>query len=87
MLAREARPAIGARTWVYSRLSRAVRSVASAPWMSAWEVRVPDVSWSNSWREIACESSRVRARASSLCASSARALAAASCDCARAASA
>ena len=43
MLAREVRPEIGARTCVYSRLSRATRSAASAPWMSACEVREPEV--------------------------------------------
>ena len=87
MLARDVRPEIGARTAVYSRLSRATRSAASAPSTSACEVREPEVHWSTSWRDTACESSSFWARTSSLCASSSFALFDASVDCARATSA
>ena len=64
-----------------------MRSAASAPWMSACDVRWVEASWSTSWRETACESSSFCARASSLCASSERAFIDVSCACARAASA
>ena len=87
MLARDVRPEIGARTDVYSRLSRATRSAASAPSTSACEVREPEVHWSTSCCDTACESSSFWARASSLCASSSFALFDASVDCARATSA
>jgi hypothetical protein len=80
-LARETRPAIGARTCAYSMLRRAMRSAASAPWMSACEVRWPELRWSTSCFEIACWSSSFWARARSVCARSRRARIETSCDC------
>ena len=65
-----------------------MRSAASAPWMSACVVRCPDLSWSTSCRETACDSSSFCARADlALREPGSGACAAASCDCARAASA
>ncbi len=51
--ARLMRPLIGARTWVQSRLSFAVRTAASAPWMAASASALPLTRASYSSREIA----------------------------------
>jgi hypothetical protein len=70
--ARPMRPEIGARTCVHPRLRRAVSTAAAAPRIPAAPSRSALTRVSNSSREIAWWSTRVRARATSLAASAAR---------------
>ena len=67
--ARPMRPEIGARTTVHSRLSRAVRTAASADRIAASPSARPLVRESSSSREIACVLTSRCARSSSMSAS------------------